>query len=132
MRIVKLSTKRAGVAAVVLAVAVTLGGCTVASYGDRMKYLDKMASEGVAYRAKLQRQGTPPSEQACHIGYDQLRDPEVPNDDVDKGKSAAWWQQIRESFITSCMTGEKRPAADPKGVHAVTPSPTAWPSRSSG
>jgi hypothetical protein len=129
MRIVKLSTKRAGIAAVVLAVAVTLSGCVKDTYDDRMKYLDKMASEGVAYRAKLQRQGTPPSEQACHIGYDQLRDPGVPYDRDGADRTDAWWQQIRESFITSCMTGEKRPAADPKGVHAVTPSPTVWPSR---
>ncbi|MFV2100007.1 hypothetical protein [Micromonospora sp. LOL_024] len=104
-------------AAVVLVVA----GCA-ASYEERMTYLDEVSQQGIDYRTKLQEQNTEPSKEACSIGFDLLQ--AKPPYDRDGGHvTETWREQVKESYIKSCMTGELRPKPDPSGVDAVTPVP---------
>jgi hypothetical protein len=104
-----------------LVIMLTLAGCA-ASYDERMKYLDQASQKGVEYRGKLQEQHTEPSRDACLIGFDLLKaDPPA---DTDGGEvSKTWRDQVQESYVKSCMTGELRPKPDPSGIGAVTPVP---------
>lgn len=93
-----------------------------ASYKTRMAHLDLTAQRGLDYRAKLVKQGTQPSREACTTGYD-LVDDNVPDDVEAGGESDTWRKQVAEAFIKSCMTGQPRPKPEPSGVDAVSAVP---------
>ncbi|RLP93605.1 hypothetical protein [Micromonospora sp. CV4] len=113
-----------------VALALGVAGCSAASYEERMKYLDEVSQKGIDYRSKLQEQKTEPSKDACTIGFDLLQ--AKPPTDRDGGiVTDTWRDQVKESYVKSCMTGELRPKPDPSGIDAVTPVPVSAPPPSS-
>lgn len=115
-----------------LSIAIAAGGCSAASYEERMKFLDKMSAEGLKYRSQLQEQNTNPDAAACEIGWNLLS-ANIPSDITGAGPSSTWQAQVKEAYVKSCMTGETIPKPDPSGINARTPvpfshSPAATPS----
>lgn len=94
--------------ALVLTVAFPLAGCTSsASYEERMEYLRKMAEQGAETHELLRDQGAEIDKARCVRAFDALiNKSEFPGDQPDGKTSEQLSNQIRETFVDSCVSGK--------------------------
>jgi len=104
---------RATVLGSAAATAVIIGlvsGCGVASFTERMTYLEKVANEGVQTHRLIVGEGSKTDEKRCTDAFNGLNDWDAaPSDDGIGGHTADWLNQIQAFFVQSCVTGLPKP-----------------------